>query len=189
MYLDSSQFPIVNAIEAAFAAVRDECLAIPHDAFDPWVQKSMYGSGWDVYGLLAWGERIPGSLQTCPRTAALLESLPGIQTAGFSRLRAGAHIQPHSGWVTNVYRLHLGLVIPPNCGMTVAGETRAWIEGKCLVFDDTSMHEAWNKSDSDRLILLLDFLRPGCTADSSDQMPVEVQMELADKLKRERSSR
>jgi ornithine lipid ester-linked acyl 2-hydroxylase len=73
--------------------------------------------------------------------------------------------------------------------MTVAGETRTWIEGKCLVFDDTSVHEAWNKSDSDRLILLLDFLRPGCTAESSDQMPVEVQIELADKLKRERSSR
>ncbi len=37
--------------------------------------------------------------------------------------------------------------MPPRCALRVANEVRAWKEGKCLVFDDTSEHEAWNLSD------------------------------------------
>jgi beta-hydroxylase len=42
----------------------------------------------------------------------------------------------------------------------VANEVRLWKEGKCLVFDDTSEHEAWNLSDRHRDVLLLDFKAP-----------------------------
>jgi beta-hydroxylase len=34
---------------------------------------------------------------------------------------------------------------------------------KCLVFDDTVEHEAWNLSDRPRVVLLLDAVRPGAT--------------------------
>ena len=129
------------------------------------------------------GHQIKPALEKCPATFALLKCIPGVQTAGFSRLKSGAHITPHHGWVTNVYRLHFGLVIPNNCAMKVAHETRSWEEGKCLIFDDTSLHESWNRSDSDRYILLLDFLRPGCSPLSDDKMPIEVRMMLADKLR------
>ena len=36
-------------------------------------------------------------------------------------------------------------------------ETRQWQEGRCLIFDDTVQHEAWNNSDLPRGVLLLDF--------------------------------
>ena len=39
-------------------------------------------------------------------------------------------------------------------------ETRHWEEGKSLVFDDTYMHEAWNDTSSDRVVLFMDFVRP-----------------------------
>ena len=55
MYLDPASFSYVPTIEASAAAVRTECLALPIDAFDPWVQREMYGTGWDVFGLIAWG--------------------------------------------------------------------------------------------------------------------------------------
>jgi beta-hydroxylase len=37
---------------------------------------------------------------------------------------------------------------------------RSWEEGKSLVFDDSHLHEAWNDSDSYRVVLFVDLLRP-----------------------------
>jgi aspartyl/asparaginyl beta-hydroxylase (cupin superfamily) len=57
----------------------------------------------------------------------------------------------------------------------VGRTTRAWREGRCLIFDDTVEHEAWNESAAVRAVLLLDFLRPGVPASAIDAMPAEVQ--------------
>jgi aspartyl/asparaginyl beta-hydroxylase (cupin superfamily) len=135
----------------------------------------MYGEGWNVYGLIAFGRRIERALMSCPRTAALLAHVPGLTTAGFSRLAPGTRIKPHVGWVETVYRLHMGLVVPPDCGLRVGAETRRWREGECLIFDDTVEHEAWNRSSETRVVLLLDFLRPGVTDASDDVPPPEVE--------------
>ncbi len=183
MLLDPASFACIPLIESAFADIRRECLALPADGFDPWVQRFMYGTGWDLYGLIAWGHVLSASQRACPATTALLTQIPGVQTAGFSRLRPGTHITPHCGWVTNVYRIHLGLVIPKNCAMTVAGETKTWQEGRSLIFDDTSLHESWNRSQSNRFVLLLDVLRPGCKPLKDDDMPIEVWQMLTEKLR------
>ena len=70
----------------------------------------MYGMGWSVYGLVAFGTRIDAALTTCPRTAEALQRVPGLTTAGFSRMAPATRIRPHEGWVTTVYRGHLGLI-------------------------------------------------------------------------------
>ena len=174
-FLDPGKFEFVTALESAWTEIRQECLSLPVDRFEPWVQREMYGEGWSVYGLVAFGTRIDGALRACPKTASVLDHVPGLTTAGFSRLSPGAHIQPHSGWVRTVYRLHMGLVVPPNCALRVGNEIRPWQEGRCLVFDDTLEHEAWNRSQESRIVFLLDFLRPGIDAGSVDVAPLEVQ--------------
>ena len=163
MFLDPSKFGIVRCLEANWQTIRDEYLALPKEAFDPWVQRSMHGAGWSVFGLVAGGHQIPGGQKRCPRTSEILSLLDGIGLAGFSRMAPGTHISAHSGWAENEYRLHLGLVVPDGCSLRVANETRVWREGKCLVFDDTIEHEAWNKSTETRANLMVDFLRPGKT--------------------------
>jgi beta-hydroxylase len=175
MFVDRAQFPFVARLEAAWTTIRDECLALGPDDFEPWVQREMYGEGWHVYGLLAFGRRVERGLAACPETAALVESVPGVTTAGFSRLAAGAHIEPHVGWVRTVYRMHLGLVVPDGCTLRVGDETRPWREGEGLIFDDTTEHEAHNRSPHDRIVLLLDFLRPGVDPALVDLAPPEVQ--------------
>lgn len=174
-FLDPGQFSFVGALQAAWADIRRECLALPNDSYEPWVQRKMHGTGWSVYGLIAFNQRIEGALKFCPKTAAILRQIPGLTTAGFSRLAPRAHIKPHIGWVRTVYRLHMGLVVPPGCGLRVGSETRFWQEGECLVFDDTVEHEAWNPSAEDRIVLLLDFLRPGAAPARVDVPPPEVQ--------------
>ena len=176
MFIDTEQFGFVPALRERWREIRDEYLALPHESFAPWVQREMYGDGWSVYGLVAFGERIEDALAACPRTAAALELVPGLTTAGFSRLAPGTHIKPHEGWVTTVFRAHLGLVVPDDgCGLRVGGETRAWREGEVLVFDDTTVHEAWNHADQTRTVLLFDFLRPGQQSAGADVMPATVE--------------
>ena len=163
MFFDPKEFPIVQVLESNWEVIRDEYLALSTEAFDPWVQRSMHGDGWSVYGLVAAGFSIPGGADKCPRTSEILSSIPGVGLAGFSRMAPGTHITPHSGWAENEYRLHLGLVVPEGCRLRVAEETRSWRAGKCLIFDDTVEHEAWNDSDQVRGNLMVDFLRPDKT--------------------------
>ena len=174
MFVDKHGFNFVERLEAAWKEIRAECLALPLGSFEPWVQREMYGDGWNVYGLIAFGERINAALDSCPRTASRLAEVPGITTAGFSRMAPGTHIKPHVGWVRTVYRIHLGLVVPPDCALRVGSETRAWAQGECLIFDDTVEHEAWNRSAEARFVLLLDFLRPGMSDTSLDVPPEAV---------------
>jgi aspartyl/asparaginyl beta-hydroxylase (cupin superfamily) len=187
-FLDPRRFEFVRAIESGWAEIRQECLSLPSRSFEPWVQREMYGQGWSVYGLVAFGTRIEGALRACPQTASILRGVPGLTTAGFSRLAPGTHIQPHVGWVRMVYRLHMGLVVPPDCALRVGSETRRWREGKCLIFDDTLEHEAWNRSRESRLVFLLDFLRPGLDASSVDLPPTEVQ-EMVQKFRNRQAPR
>lgn len=175
MFIERDQFEFVCHLEGAWREIRDERLALAPSSFEPWVQREMYGEGWSVYGLYAFGERIDAALRECPKTAAALEAIPGLTTAGFSHLAPGAHIQPHEGWVRTVYRAHLGLVVPDHCALRVGTETRPWRGGECLIFDDTTEHEAWNRSTETRTVLLFDFLRPRHEHAKADTAPPEVQ--------------
>jgi beta-hydroxylase len=179
VFLDPRQFEFVAALEAQWEAIRAEYLALPGDLFDPWVQRYMHGGRWMVFGLYAVGQEIPGACAACPNTAKALRQVPGLSMAGFSRLAPHAHVKPHVGWAASVYRLHLPLVVPPCCRLRVAAETRAWQEGRCLIFNDTVEHEAWNDSDLPRGVLLLDFLRPGMSGTAADHVPEEVQQYVA----------
>ena len=174
MFIEKDGFGFVSILEENWQTIREECLALPQDVFEPWVQREMYGEGWSVYGLYAFGSKIENALRQCPKTARLLAQIPRLTTAGFSKLAAHSHIKPHVGWVTTVYRAHLGLIVPENCALRVGEVVENWAEGKCLIFDDTVEHEAWNKSDQDRIVLLFDFARPEIENFQPDIPPAEV---------------
>ncbi len=161
MFLDPAAFPFVASLEREWRVVRSELEALRTAYFLPWPERFLYGEGWDVFGLRVCGATIEANCALCPRTAELISAVPGVATAGFSSLLAGAHIRPHVGTDDNVLRCHLGLIVPSGCELRVGSATRSWEEGKCLVFDDTVEHEAWNRGASTRVVLLVDFLRPG----------------------------
>src|SRR5699024_9179434 len=57
----------------------------------------------------------------------------------------------------------LGLFVPaelPQCGFEVAGQQVEWQEGRCFVFNDMYYHTAWNHTEQERIVLILDILRP-----------------------------
>lgn len=162
VYYEAQQFEFVANLEANWQVMRQELDRLQKEDFVPYPERYLLDkhTGWDVFGLYFVGVKIDINCDLCPQTARLVKSVPGMITAGFSSLAPGAHIVPHSGRPSGVLRCHMGLVVPERCALRVGQEIKTWKEGKCLVFDDTSEHEAWNLSDRPRTVLLLDFKAP-----------------------------
>lgn len=175
-------FPWASELEASTATIREELLAVlaTRDArFIPYVQKDERESGpgstwnklnnnqdWGVYFLFNEGDSVPGHCEACPKTTAILERLPLVRiprrgpTAFFSRLMPAAHIPPHHGATNTRLIAHLPLIVPPGCGFRVGNDIRPWREGELIIFDDTIEHEAWNKGDGVRIVLIFDIWNP-----------------------------
>ena len=159
MFYQPSEFPFTKLLEDSFPKIKREMESIPSDRFKPWYEKDLYTNLWLVCGLYAMGNKIKANCDLCPETVKILEQIPDMTTAGFSMLLPGTHIKPHEGFTKMVLRCHLGLSVPQpeTCVLKVNGVEQSWQEGKCLIFDDTYTHEAWNKGDKPRIVLLIDF--------------------------------
>ncbi|MEP7349683.1 MAG: aspartyl/asparaginyl beta-hydroxylase domain-containing protein [Sphingorhabdus sp.] len=179
-YFDRGHFPWLGELEGQTDIIRGELqalLASDNAPTEPYVNQpsgtapniwSALDSSPDWSALFLWkhGLRQDDVCARFPQTSAILDALPlsniprRSPSVFFSLLRPGAHIPPHTG-VTNVRSIvHLPLVVPPDCGFRVGGETRQWKEGQAFVFDDTIEHEAWNRSDALRAILIFDVWNP-----------------------------
>jgi beta-hydroxylase len=187
MFIDPTEFPFIAPLEANWRIVRDELERLSRDNFMAWPDKFLYGqpeqqrfgNGWEVFGLYAFCRKLAKNCSYCPGTTSLVEQVPGITTAGFSALQPGTHIKPHVGYTNTVLRCHLGLIVPEECALRVGHETKTWQEGKCMVFDDTTEHEAWNRSSTSRVVLIIDFTRPGA-AFTPPAEAVQARMQEAD---------
>ncbi len=164
MFLNGVDYAFTADLESNWLPIRQELLGISPKSFVAWPEKFLYESGWNVFGLYAFGRKMNQNCALCPETTRAVERIPDLVTAGFSWMEPGTHIKPHVGYTKAVLRCHLGLIIPEHCSLRVGSEERSWQEGKTLIFDDTTEHEAWNRSNDVRVVLLLDFKRPGGTA-------------------------
>jgi aspartyl/asparaginyl beta-hydroxylase (cupin superfamily) len=117
---------------------------------------------WKVFYLYAMGEKPEHNRARCPQTSALLDRIPGLFQAFFSILDGGKSIPAHQGPYRGYLRYHLGLLVPPKDPPTIRikDHYHTWEEGKSILFDDSWEHEVFNKSSSDRVILIVDIRRP-----------------------------
>jgi len=167
MYYNPDQFPFADALQGNWRAIYEEFLGIQGDLIE-WHEKKLYGRGWDVFGLYQFphGETIGPNVRRCPLTSSLVQGLvPRHGAVGFSVLRPVTRIRPHEGYPGEFLRCHLALKVPEgDCALRVNEETRKWVEGKVLVFDDRVTHEAWNLTNEQRVVLLFDFVPEGLAA-------------------------
>lgn len=187
-FFDRAEFPWLDAVEAATEEIRTELTAVlisdrtglePYIAYpegqplDQWRELNK-SRRWSAYFLWNQGIANPAHIARCPRTMQALQGAPQCDVAGhgptafFSILEAGTHIPPHTGVTNTRLTVHLPLIVPPACGFRVGGETRSWEPGKAWVFDDTIEHEAWNRSDSARAVLIFDIWNPLLSAVERD---------------------
>ena len=119
---------------------------------------------WKSFFLFGYGYGVEENIRRCPRTAAVVARIPGLNSAFFSILAPGAHIARHRGVTKAILTAHLGLRVPGQrdaCRMQLDDQWVHWDEGKIVVFDDTFPHEVWNDISEARVVLLVQFRRPG----------------------------
>jgi aspartyl/asparaginyl beta-hydroxylase (cupin superfamily) len=117
---------------------------------------------WKVFMLYAMGVKPEENRARCPVTASLLDQVPDLFQAFFSILEAGKSVPAHNGPHLGYVRYHLGLIVPKENppSIRVKDQIYTWKEGEGVLFDDSWNHEVMNQSTSDRVILLVDTLRP-----------------------------
>ncbi len=167
---DVNRFPFVAALEAAFPAMLAEVQALaPHDfAESPdsltAVTDGCDETGWRWFPLFAGdaGRREHAANRArCPATARACAAVPGLVNASLSLFRPGTQLYPHRGEMQGVLRCHLGLIVPAgDVALRAGGAIHRWQPGRCVVFDDTFEHDAWNRGDADRIVLIVTFASP-----------------------------
>lgn len=205
-WFDPALFPWARRMEQAFPEILAEYLSVASAAagsesfgtFRSAEQVAKYlgttgpAPAWNAFFFYRHGVRHDENCRRCPRTAALLDELPLIRLPGatpeicFSTLTPGRHILPHRGDSNLRSVVHLGLVVPPSSVLKVAGEERSWAPGKVMAFDDTYEHEAWNRSDATRAVLLMDAWNPHLTEVERAALPrvIGAMAEIAEVLER-----
>ncbi len=165
------RFPWVPYIEAHWKEIREELERVLEDReglpnFQD-ISKDQIeitdDDRWKTFFLYGYGFKAKLGVEMCPRTAALMEQIPGMKTAMFSILSPRKHILDHRGPYKGVLRYHLGLIVPRDaeaCRIRVGDDIRHWEEGRSMIFDDTFNHEVWNDTEETRVVLFVDALRP-----------------------------
>ncbi|MCG8592596.1 MAG: aspartyl/asparaginyl beta-hydroxylase domain-containing protein [Proteobacteria bacterium] len=169
---DPALFPFVKPIEAEWRAIRAEAdaileqqsrLAAVVDISPDHARIANSGRGWKSYFLYGYGHRMEAACRRCPRSAALLTSIPGLETGFFSILEPGQRLVPHRGPTKAILTWHLALRTPTrfeDCSIEIDRRVHTWREGQSLIFDDTYRHAVWNDTSEPRVVLLIHFRRP-----------------------------
>ncbi len=167
----NSNFPWTGYLEANTQAIRAEADVLLRDRMSvpsvrdisPDHAKIATDDKWRSFFLWGYGVRIDANCARCPETTKILEKIPGLLTAFYSVMLAGAHVPRHTGPTKAILTTHLGLIIPAErekCHMNVGDQDVVWREGHAVIFDDMFPHEVWNDTPEDRVILLLHIKRP-----------------------------
>ena len=165
-------FEIAKRLETDWKKIQKEFVDFMSSEREGFLPYPGYRDGWEI--MMVYASK-PGSADLpeidekltknqedpafFPVTRSIVSAIPGVLHALFSNLGPGASISPHKDDYTNLLRCHLGILVPQPalCALRVAGKTKGWAEGQCLVFDRNALHEAWNRGSQVRVVLLVDF--------------------------------
>jgi len=170
-YYDKTLFRPSLPLEAAYPVIRAELDKLlprldelaPFHTISPDQIYISNDDKWKMFFLKAGNKRFERNCQEFPETMKLLDQYPEIISAYFSFIGPNKMLTPHCGPWSGVLRMHLGLIIPTSgkgCTLVCDKIPYRWAEGEVVVFDDTYEHFAVNLSDSVRVVLFIDILRP-----------------------------
>ena len=174
-------FEWASALQASTDAIRQEYAASVDNGADdqPYVPATTNAQGWErLRGSLDWSAihlyqdaKATPMLGRYPDTAKALAAVDLARIDGvpmeafFSRLKPGAHIPPHFGLTNTRLTVHLPLIVPSHCEIRVGHAVHQWKMGEIFAFDDSFEHEAWNRSDADRVVLIFETHHPDLSMD------------------------
>ena len=167
--LDPRAIPELDVLRANWQTIRDEAIALMDQGsiraatgHNDLGFNSFFKNGWKRFYVKWYGAPMPSAQAACPKTVALVESLPNVNAAMFALLPPGGKLNRHRDPFAGSLRYHLGLVTPNSdrCRIYVDGQPYHWRDGEDLLFDETFIHSAQNETDVTRIILFCDVERP-----------------------------
>ncbi len=105
-----------------------------------------------------------------------------------SILQPDTHITPHYG-ISNIKQtLHIPIIIPEgDLAIKSGGQQSIWPRDMPVLFDDSYLHEAWNRSSETRIVLIVDLWHPDFSSEEkiflSKVFPLLTQWRFNSKLK------
>jgi len=168
-FIPVSQFPEMQPIQDNWEMIRQEALSLQEGGsiaaatgYNDIGFNSFFRTGWKRFHLCWYGKEVPSAQAGCPKTVALLKSIPSVKAAMFASLPPGATLVRHRDPYAGSLRYHIGLTTPndPKCFIDVDGERYFWKDGEAVMFDETYIHFAANETDQQRIILFCDVERP-----------------------------
>ena len=163
---ETKTVPGLDKIRANYPVIRSEAkVLLDTGVFQrpPAIDEPGYNTfekgGWRLYPL-KWYTKECGrsAVNACPQTCAILDSIPTIRSAMFTVLPPGARLGRHHDPIASSLRYHLGLLTPNSekCALTLDGVDYPWLDGEELLFDQTYLHSAVNRTETIRIILFCD---------------------------------
>ena len=168
-YIPVQTMPDLKLLEDNWEVIREEALHLASLSEIKAPEKhndigfnSFFKYGWKRFYLKWYGAKHPSAEALCPKTVALLNQIPGVKAAMFAELPPGGKLNPHRDPFAGSLRYHLGLSTPNDdaCYIEVDGIRHSWRDGQGVIFDETYVHEAYNKTAQNRIILFCDMERP-----------------------------
>ena len=168
-YIDVDKFPELKPLTDNWKTIREEALKLFDEGhiraaatYNDLGFNSFFKTGWKRFYVKWYDEALPSARALCPKTVALVESISTVNAAMFALLPPGSKLGAHRDPFAGSLRYHLGLVTPNNdtCRIVVDGQPYFWRDGEPVMFDETFIHTAENRSDVTRLILFCDVERP-----------------------------
>ncbi|MEQ9308283.1 MAG: aspartyl/asparaginyl beta-hydroxylase domain-containing protein [Balneolaceae bacterium] len=117
---------------------------------------------WKVFVINMMGDFDEVAEKLCPEICQMIRQVPDVFQAMFSVLEPGRSIPAHKGPYKGYLRYHIGVKIPkenPPC-IRIEDTYHTWEEGKGVIFDDSWDHEVINNATEERVVLIVDILRP-----------------------------
>ena len=151
-----AQLPELAQLRDNWQVMRDEALALMGEGqiraatgHNDLGFNSFFKEGWKRFYLKWYGAPLPSAQALCPKTVALVESLPSVNAAMFALLPPGGKLNRHRDPFAGSLRYHLGLSTPNSdaCRIFIDGEPYSWRDGEDVLFDETFIHSAENKTD------------------------------------------
>jgi len=167
--LETESIDELGLLRDNWQVMRDEAMALAEegqikasDKLNDAGFNSFFRQGWTRFYLKWYGDMLPSAQKKCPKTIEILRQTPSIKAAMFASLPSGGKLIPHRDPFAGSLRYHLGLVTPndDDCYILVDGNKHSWRDGEGVLFDETFIHEAHNKTDQNRIILFCDVNRP-----------------------------
>ncbi len=168
-FIDPREFPELAVLRDNWQTIRDEGLKLLDEGYvrasaryNDWGFNSFFRTGWKRFYLKWYDEPLASARAMCPKTVELLSRVPSVHAAMFAFLPPGGRLVKHRDPYAGSLRYHLGLSTPnsEDCYIAVDGERYFWRDGEDVLFDETYIHYAENKSPHNRLILFCDVERP-----------------------------